>query len=55
MEQLTVTLRHKASKVNSERYDADDKDALVRSIYISKAAFQDGESRPDEVTLTITS
>lgn len=55
MEQVTVTLRHKASKIHSERYDADDKGALVRSIYISKVAFKDGLDRPDTVTLTITS
>ena len=55
MDTITVTLRHKATKVHSERYDSDDKDALVRSIYISKAAFSDGLDRPDSITLTINS
>lgn len=53
MEQVTVTLKHKASKKHSERYDSDDMNAVIKSLYIGKDAFKGGP-RPDRVTVTVT-
>ena len=54
MESFTVILKHHASKKWSERYDAQDKDSPVKSLYISTTAFEDGQRRPDKVTMTVT-
>ncbi|KKN08500.1 hypothetical protein LCGC14_1056180 [marine sediment metagenome] len=53
METVTVTLKHKDTKKWSERYDADDKDAAISALYVSKTAFNDGERRPDTIKVTI--
>ena len=53
METFTVTLRHYRTMKHSERYDSDEQDAKIKSLYISKDAFIDGQPRPDSITVTI--
>ena len=53
MDKVTVTLTHHSTKVHSERYDSEEKDPLIRSLYISKSAFDDSIGRPLTITVTV--
>ena len=53
MESFTVILKRYKTNKWSERYDADDKDAPVQNIYISKTAFDDEQRLPDMVKVTV--
>ena len=53
METFTVTLKHFRTMKNSERYDSDERDAKVKSLYIGKDAFFDGQPRPDSIKVTV--
>jgi hypothetical protein len=53
MNTTTVTMKLNEEKKHSVRYDAADKDADVRSIYIMKSAFAVGEQYPKTIKLTL--
>ena len=53
METFTVTLRYHSTKKHSVRYDSDEQDAKVKSLYVSNTAFTEGQVRPDSITVTI--
>lgn len=49
---VTVTLSNPQPKKHVVRYDADDADAALTSVYINKAALK-SLGDPDEITVTI--
>ena len=55
MEKVEVTLTHTSTKVHSERYDNKDANTPIKSLYIDKVAFSDGERRPDTIKVTVES
>ena len=53
METFTVTLKYHSTKKHSIRYDSDEQDAKVKSLYIGNTAFIEGQTRPDSITVTV--